>query len=169
MRLSALLDRVQVATSDDIYTLLAHDTLYVDLYASPLAEPERVYLFVDETIARAWSAALAEHSFPKMSRPHTIHISPGAPVVWDGRRCTIVYQGQTTITLSTEDQQPVELSHPYFQSLVATEKLVGLIEPPDRGSLSREVRERMAKADTAALREAYHRYMTIKPILEGTT
>ena len=169
MRLSTLLDRMQVATSDDLYTLLAQDALYVDLYASPLAEPERVHLFIDETTARAWSVALAEQPFPEMRRPHTILIEPGAPVVWDGRRCTIVYQGQTTTTLLTEDQQPVELSNAHFQSLVAAGKLTGLTEPPDRGSLSQEVRARMIQAGTARLKEAYHRYMTIKPILDGTT
>ena len=168
MRLSTLLDRIQVATSDDLYTLLAQDALYVDLYASPLAEPERVHLFIDETTARAWSVALAEQSFPEMRRPHTILIEPGAPVVWDGRRCTVVYQGQTTTTLLTEDHQPVELSNSHFQSLVAAGKLTGLTEPPDRGSLSQEVRARMIQAGTARLKEAYHRYMTIKPILDGT-
>ncbi len=168
MQLSTLLDRMDVATSDDLYTLLAQDALYVDLYASPLAESERVHLFIDEAMARAWSVALAEQSFPEMRRPHTILIEPGAPVVWDGRRCTVVYQGQTTTTLFTQDQQPVELSNSHFQSLVAAGKLMGLTEPPDRGSLSQEVRARMIQAGTARLKEAYHRYMTIKPILDGT-
>ncbi len=169
IRLSTLLDRMQVATSDDLYTLLAQDALYVDLYATPLAEPERVHLFMDEATACAWSIALAEPSFPEMHRPHIILLEPGAPVVWDGRRCTIVYQGQTTTTLLTQDQQPVELSNAHFQSLVAAGKLMGLTEPPDRGSLSQQVRARMIQASTASLKEAYHRYMTITPILDGTT
>ncbi len=167
--LNTLLDHIQVATSDDIYTLLAQDVLYVDLYASPLAEPARVHVWISEETARAWTIGLGEHSPAGMSRPHTILIEPGAPVVWDGRRCAIVYQGQTTTTLLTEDQWPVELSNSHFQSLVAAGKLTGLTEPPDRGSLSQEVRGRMIQAGTAALKEAYHRYMTIKPMLEGTT
>ena len=167
MGLSTLLSRIQVATSDDIYTLLAQDVLSVDLYASALAEPERVHLFIDEATARAWSVALGAHSFPPTSRPHTILIEPGVPVVWDGRRCTMVYQGQTTTTLLTEDQQPVELSNSHFQSLVAAGKLTGLTELPDRGSLSQEVRGRMIQAGAARLKEAYHRYITIKPMLEG--
>jgi len=167
--LRTLLDQIQVATSDDIYTLLAQDALYVDLYASPLAEPARVHVWIAEETARAWSVALGEHSPPGMSLPHTILIEPGAPVVWDGRRCTIVYQGQTTTTLLTEDQRPVELSNSHFQSLVAAGKLTGLTESPDRGSLSQEVRGRMIQAGTAALKEADHRYTTIKPMLEGKT
>jgi len=165
--LSTLLDHIQVATSDDIYTLLAQDTLYIDLYAAPLAESERVYLFIDETMARAWLVALAQHSFTDMSHPHTILVEPGAPVVWDGRRCTIMYQGQTTTTLLTDDQQPVELPNPYFQALIATGKLTGQSAPSAQGSLSQQVRERMMQADKAALTEAYRRYTIIEPALHG--
>ncbi len=165
--LSTLLDHIQVTTSDDIYTLLAQDALYIDLYAAPLAEPERVHLFINEATARAWSVALVEHSVPSLSRPHTILIEPGAPVVWDSRRCTIVYQGQTTTTLLTEDQQPVELPNPYFQALIATGKLTGQSAPPAQESLSRQVRERMMQADKVALTEAHRRYTIIEPVIHG--
>jgi putative transposase len=165
--LESLLKQVRVATSDDIYTLLATERLYIDVYAAPLADPERVHAFSDEETARAWAVALAQDSFPNMSLPHTILIEPGAPVVWDGRRCTILYQGQTTTTLLTEDQRPVELPNPHFQTLIAAGKLLGLTEPPENGSLSQEVREQMMKADKAALTEAYRRYAIIKPVLDG--
>jgi len=167
MNLDTLLGSLQRATSDDLYTLLAQEALYVDLYAAPLAEPERVYVFRDEETARAWSVALVQYSFPGVSRPPTISIEPGAPVVWDGRRCAIVYQGQTTTTLLTEDQHPVEVSNPHFQSLVAAGKLIGVRAPPAQERLNREVRERMMNADKAALTEAYRRYTIIQPVLDG--
>jgi len=165
--LDTLLKRVQVATSDDIYTLLAAEQIYIDVYAAPLAEPERVHVFCDEETARAWTVAFAQDTLSNMDRPHTILVEPGAPVIWDGRRCTIVYQGQTTTTLFTEDQRPVELPNLHFQTLVAAGKLTGLTEPPEQGSLSQEVRERMMRADKAALKEAYRRYTIIKPALDG--
>lgn len=82
IRLSALLEQLQVATSDDIYTLLAQDVLYIDLYAAPLAEPERAHLFSDEETASTWSIVLEQHTHQDRSRPHTILVEPGAPVVW---------------------------------------------------------------------------------------
>jgi len=165
--LSALLGHIQVATSDDIYTLLAQDALYIDVYAAPLADPERVHVFSDEETAGAWSIAREQHTHLGMSHPHTILVEPGAPVVWDGRCCTILYQGQTTITLLTEDQQPVELSHSHFQALVATGKLMGLTEPSTDRSLSQEVRERIMQANKTALKEAQRRYTIIQPVLSG--
>ena len=167
MTLSTLLGHIQIATSDDIYTLLAQDALYIDVYAAPLAEPEQVHVWSSEATARAWSIALLQQSVPSTSRPHTILIEPGEPVVWDGRRCTILYQGQTSITLLTEDQKPVKLSHSHFQALIAAGELTGQSAPPTQGDLSPQVRERMMQADKAALTEAYRRYTIIEPVLHG--
>src|SRR5260370_8339610 len=101
-----------------------------------------------------------------MSRPHTLLIEPGASVMWDGKPCTILYQGQPTTTLLTEDRRPLEVSHSHFQALVAQGKLVGQASPPERGSLSVQVRERMMNASHAALAEANRRYAIIQPVLE---
>jgi putative transposase len=165
--LGTLLGQIKLATSDDIYTLLAQEALYIDIYRAPLAEPERVVVWSDEKTAQAWSIARAPQTLPR-SHPHTILIEPGVPVVWDGRRCSILYQGQTTLTLLTEDQQPVELSHSHFQTLVASGKLKGLTAAPSEASLSQRVRECLMQADKAALIEANRRYSIISPVLQGS-
>src|SRR5713101_2030278 len=162
-----LLRQVARATSDDIYTLLATEQLYVDVYAAPLAEPERVHVFCDEQTARAWATALMQDAFSDRSRPHTLVVEPGASIMWDGRPCMILYQGQTTLTLLTEDRRPLEVSHAHFQALVAQGKLVGQPPPPERERLSAQVRERMMQASHAALAEANRRYAIIQPVLEG--
>ncbi len=165
--LAELLQRRDRATSDDIYTLLATEQIYVDVYAAPLAELEQVHVFCDEQTARAWATALVQDAFSDMSRRHTLLIEPGASVVWDGKPCTILYQGQTTTTLLTEDRRPLEVSNSHLQALVAQGKLIGPSRVPEGGSLSREVRERMANASHAALVEANRRYAIIQPVLEG--
>lgn len=166
MRLARLLGDLQLATSDDIYTLLAQEALYIDVFASPLAKPEQVHVWSDENTARAWSVALVQQTYPG-GHPHTILVEPGAPVVWDGRVCTILYQGQTTVTLLTESQQPVELSHSHFHALVTAGKLMGLKVPPAEGSLSQQVRECIMQADKTTLAEANRRYGIILPVLSG--
>jgi putative transposase len=94
-----LLTRVEGLRSDDIYTLIAQDQLYVDVYTVPLSEPERVHVFCDEETARAWAVTLAETELPSRSNTLTVLVQAGAPVVWDGRPWTIVNVGETTTTL----------------------------------------------------------------------
>jgi putative transposase len=65
-----LLTRVEGLRSDDIYTLIAQEQLYVDVYTIPLSELERVRVFCDEETARAWAVTLAEAHLPSMSNPH---------------------------------------------------------------------------------------------------
>ncbi len=167
MTLDELLHCVEKATSDDIYILLATEQLYIDVYAAPLAERERVHLFGSEQVARAWATALIQNTCSDQGRPPLL-IEPGAPVVWDGRSCTILYQGQTTTTLLTEGRQPVEVSNAHFQALVIQGKLIGRTSSERRG-LNVQVRERMMRASTADLAEANRRYAIIQPVLEGRT
>ena len=167
MTLDELLHCVEKATSDDIYILLATEQLYVDVYAAPLAERERVHLFGSEQVARAWATALIQNTCSDQGRPPLL-IEPGAPIVWDGRPCTILYQGQTTTTLLTEGRQPVEVSNAHFQALVIQGKLIGRTLS-ERRELNVQVRERMMRASTADLAEANRRYAIIQPVLEGRT
>jgi transposase InsO family protein len=68
LRLDALLGLLQAAgafaggsgvpgvSSDAVYALVAHGRVYVDLRAAPLAEPDRVRVFADQTAARVAAA-----------------------------------------------------------------------------------------------------------------
>jgi putative transposase len=78
-----------------------------------------------------------------------------------------LYEGQTTITLLTEDQRPVELSHSHFQALVSAGKLMGQAASAPERNVSQEVHERIMQADKAALQEANRRYAIISPVLSG--
>ncbi len=165
--LHALLHQCERATGDDIYTLLATEQLYVDVYTAPLAEPERVHIFCDKQTALAWATAIMQDDFSDRSRPHTLLVEPGAAVMWDGKLCTILYQGQTTLTLLTEDRRPLEVANSHFQALVRSGKLIGEPSPNARESLGTKARERMVKASPTALAEANRRYTIIQPVLEG--
>ncbi len=165
--LDRLLKSVKIASSDDIYTLIATERIYADIYAALFAEPDRVHLYFDEETARAWRIVLAQDSLPTIARPRTVPVEPGAPVVWDGRPWTILQQGRTTTSLLDEDKRPVELSNAHFQALVAEGKLVGVTEPPQKGSRNSEVQMRFKLADKWDLKEASDRYEIIRPVLDG--
>jgi hypothetical protein len=55
LHLDALVGQLTNASVvDDIYELIARNRIYVDLHAAPLAEPERVRVFRDADLARAY-------------------------------------------------------------------------------------------------------------------
>lgn len=55
LRLEGLLDQLTEASSDDVYSLIAGERLYVDLRVAALAEPERVHVSRDAAEAHAQS------------------------------------------------------------------------------------------------------------------
>ena len=132
--LRELLRRVEGLRSDDIYTLIAQDQLYVDVYTAPLSEPERVHVFCDEETARAWAVTHEEMHLPSRYSTRAILVQAGSPVVWDGRPWTIVNVGETATTLLNEKSAVTELPNARFEALVLQGKMVGLAVSGERGS-----------------------------------
>jgi TnsA endonuclease C terminal len=64
--LAELLNQSTGAKSDDIYTLIAQEQIYIDLNATPLAEPERCLIFRDEQTASAYRLMVEQ---PSVSLP----------------------------------------------------------------------------------------------------
>ncbi len=164
--LDELLKRMEGASSDDIYILIATEQIYVDIYTSPLAEPERVHVFCTEETARAWSVMFGQSGSTSIVGPHAVLVQAGTPIVWDGRLWTIVNVGETTTTLLAQDSGVVELPNIRFEELVSQGKLVGLTKTSEQSGPSAEVRERISKASQADLQEANRRYAIIKPVLD---
>ncbi|MFP4441469.1 MAG: TnsA endonuclease N-terminal domain-containing protein [Chloroflexaceae bacterium] len=99
--LAMLLMAFPADVRDDIYTLIAQEHLAVDVAATPLVEPERVW------IVPAGHGRSSPHTPVRSSLP-----LPGTTVLWDGVAWLILNVGTTTITLLSQDttvaQLPVE-------------------------------------------------------------
>ncbi len=164
--LDQLLGQVEGASSDDVYTLIATDRLYVDLRVTALAEPERVPVFRDEETAGAYAViAQAAMQLPTGSAGGLI-LAAGSPVLWDGRRWTVVNPGRKATSLLAEDATLVELPNTTLEALVGQGKLVGVAEPA-RAGISAEARERLAMASPDDFREANRRHAIIASVLNG--
>lgn len=101
---------------DDIYALIATRKLYVDLGTAPLAEAERVHVFVNREAAVACGhAAQAAEAPTDNCRVFTVRA--GLTVAWDGRTWTIVNPGDKTISLLGEDDALTELPASVLRSL----------------------------------------------------
>src|SRR5206468_368638 len=63
LQLAELLDTLGEARADDVYALIATDSIFVDLHVAPLAEPEQVQLFRDHETASAYALTAKAKTF----------------------------------------------------------------------------------------------------------
>jgi putative transposase len=169
IKLSELVARVIQASADDIYTLMVTKELFVDLYAAPLAEAERVRVFPDEWTARA-CLVVAETSFPPpISGPHALNIELGATFLWRSTLYTLINFDERDILLRAEKNGQSEImcwSQAELLGLVKQGEVTGISEKVPVG-MSPEVYEIIARTEPKYLKVAHERYELIKPYLEG--
>jgi hypothetical protein len=166
MALDTLLKGIKVATNDDVYTLVATERIYVDLYAAPLAEPDRVHLFSDEKIAQTYVALSSRANRREFSISNPVTIAIGAAVIWDGKGWLVANDGEKLISLLAEDGALVELPYATFESLVKQGKITGLDDNQQAG-ISAEGIQKVLSGSQKDLQEALTKYYKIRPSLEG--
>jgi putative transposase len=100
IKLNELLDRVQdIASSDDVLTLIASEQIFVDLRSDPVPEPDRVRCYRDESTARASLVVSEQIQRSASRRLKSVSIEVDTMVMWDGRPWRIVNVGETAISL----------------------------------------------------------------------
>lgn len=166
LTLAEMFRQAEGASRDDLHTLIATGQVYVDLYAAALAEPERVRVFCDEAIARAYAlinppaAEVSPLDAPRVPR------QVGTRVAWDGRCWALVNCGEMTTALLAEDRTLIELPNTTFEGLIQHGKLTAL-NGSAPGGLSAEAQELLARAGPKAFQEANRRYALLTPRLAG--
>lgn len=166
LKLDELLKCAQPASSDDIYTLIVTGQLYVNLGNVPLAEAERVSVFINEASARAY-AVMIETTSPRLSStPRPVAVAVGAMVVWDGKPWMVANVGETAITLIAGKEGLVELPQATFEALIRQSKIIGG-EKQTRSEISPEAHGLLARASVAELQEANHRAEIVRAVLAG--
>lgn len=123
MRLAQFLQAGAQITPDVVFTLLAHNRLYVDVTAAPLIEREAVYLYPDRATAEAHallsaSRGRAEGAFEGERPSEHLALTAGTRVLWDGRLWTLLNVGHTTVTLRPEEGPLLELPLASFLDLI---------------------------------------------------
>lgn len=170
IKLHTLLERLQSARSDDLYTLLATGQVYVDLKRYPLAEPEQVPVFPNRTMAQSQLIILDSLAHHPAGGFQNIRHDLGELVTWNGQPWQIINIGETETWLlfkgDGDQEKVIELSHATFQALVQAGKVTGLTSWIE-GQMSSDARSRLAQASPEALAVANRRYDTIKPVLAG--
>jgi len=147
---------VQTAWADTVYTMIATSVLYVDIRAVPLAEPERVSLFLDRQQAQLFPSAGKQ---PDM-RPHVLDIRSGTSVLWDGTTWNVLNIGNTTVALLSAHGDLLDVPHEAFCTLMQQGKLQGVSTQHLEGK-RKEAHTRLAQASPSDLQEANRRYAFI--------
>jgi transposase InsO family protein len=161
--LDELLRFAHGASSDEIYTLIATEHLYVEVRAAPLAEPEQVRVFRDEETARAHTVIAETTRQALADELRSVHVAIGASILWDASYYTIVNVGESTVALLAEDGDVVELLHATFETLVRQGKLTG--PPEEKQGFHPQVQELLSRASPQDFQEANRRYTIIAPRL----
>jgi len=123
IRLAQLLQDGPQTMPDAVFTLLAHNHLYVDVTARPLIERDVVFLFPDRATAEAHALLAASHgraeaAFEGDRASQHLALTANTRVLWDGRLWTLLNLGHTTVTLRPEEGPLLELPLTSFLDLI---------------------------------------------------
>jgi putative transposase len=153
------------ATRDDVFMLVAHEEVYVDLAASSLRDAAGVQLFADRETAAGFRHSAKESA--GWNRRHTIDTSIGSIIQWDGRGWMVANIGETTLSLTGEKDAFIELPISTFEKLVREGRIAG-VEFKQEADEHPEVKRRLSLASKDDFAEANRRMLVVKSVMHGT-
>ncbi|MEL7244809.1 MAG: TnsA endonuclease N-terminal domain-containing protein, partial [Cyanobacteria bacterium J06573_2] len=166
IKLLELLSYSDEIRSDDIYTLIAREAIYVDLNNTLLAEPNKCPIFLDKQTQKAYSLMLSTSSYIDDIDSPVINLTIGESIIWDGKALVILHVGETKITIKGEEDKLIELKREQFESLVKQGKITNLSPKPQQ-TITAYAWDKFYQASPQDQAEALRRYKTIKPYLQG--
>lgn len=170
IRLSELLQKAtgleKGIICDHIYAMIATGQLYADLRASPLAEPEQVFIFRDIEEATA-HALVQSHIVARTDlQANCVVINAGVHILWDGRPWTIVNRGTEQTALLSAQGDLIQLPNSAIERLVREQKITEVI-PTAKTDPTSKIMDLLSRASLEDFREANRRYAIITPRLAG--
>ena len=154
------------ATTDEIYLLLVTNAIFIDLCATPLTDPDRVHIYLDQDAAFAFSQIVRFRAPSPADGLSSYEISEGAELSWDGKRWRIINLGQSKVSLLDDQDCCRELPQSAFDELIKRGSLQ-IIAPTSPQFSWEKASKFISQASPGALREATRRYRMIEPYLHG--
>ena len=118
--------------ADDIYVLIIKGSVFVDLTAAPLAEPEKVGVFLHKEHFEMYSNVINCEGYT--TYPSTISLKVGFKILWDGHIWTIINIGDSSISLISDNnynEVPIDLFHKLInEGKIVSEQTDKLCESP---------------------------------------
>jgi transposase InsO family protein len=159
-----------VATPDDIFSLIAFERIYVDLQTNLLPNPEKVKVFVSEETAKAYSNVIGTgriNATPQScSRPNAVEVKSNCEILWDGRGWKILNVGEFNITLINESDETLQIQKRIFESFVKNGDIVGVNSLDEKSDFSPKIREIFSKSSVKDFKTANYRAEIVKAFLK---
>ncbi len=157
--LSELLEYVERYSPDDIFQLIAHNELYVNLHFHSIVEQDRTQVYTCAEHATDFQPSVPEQE------KSAVTLEPGAQLIWDGKLFHIVNIGEISIWLQNEQNVMTTLDNAVFEELVKTGTIKGLTNGLKNG----DIFELLCHKGPVAHAEANKKYAVIAPYLSGNS
>lgn len=153
------------ATSDDIYALIASQTIYVDLYRVRFSNPHDVRVFQNRDVAVAYGQALELNEPLKPEGFQKVTISIGVRLDWNGRIWEVINTGSTETSLRPTDGPIMQISNGQLDTLIAAGKISSVQLNTTRDDRQDAIKEILSQASPQDMEKARQRYEEIQPYL----
>lgn len=166
IKLKELVYRIeQIASLDQIYSLIINGEIYVDLDLLPITESERIRVFSNKNVAISYTEPLEVSTNNLLQNQNIIDISIGMAITWDGKLWKIVNVGSTMISLLGNNYAFTEIPIAVFEALTKEGKITGFsINENDNSS---RIASLLMQASLQDLSEANRRNEIVCKFLSG--
>lgn len=145
--LQDILERGRVSP-DNVFTLIAHRLLIVDIENELLSEPGFTNVCRDALSADVYRQQKRMPDKAPLGPSQAIVLAPGAPVMWDGCPWRILNVGKVDVFLEAENRDISGVRLDVFQSLVTKGAITGLpVEADQHRKLAETIMKRAAPID----------------------
>ncbi|MBS1811314.1 MAG: DDE-type integrase/transposase/recombinase [Acidobacteria bacterium] len=147
------------ASVDDIYMLIATQTVFVDLAEAPLTQSDRVKVFTDAETARLFQGVIQYRAISEI--PKYVDLAIGGQLQWDGQGMRVLNVGETMIGVLHERNGFTEIPIAVFEDLVQNGRFKG-VPSDNKTSIHPDAVKKLLIAGEAALTQANQRSAFIK-------
>lgn len=163
--LEDLLNEQSSYTTDDIYTLIAIDEVFVDINNYLIIDFDKFPIFLNKQTFEAYQNI--DRAFkPLLLKPSTIDVQIGNKVNWDGNVCTIINVGENLVTILNNNEELTELPRLVFENLIK-DGSIREIETYIENEKELEINNIIKGANEKDLEEANRRYFVVQGMLSG--
>jgi putative transposase len=151
-----------IATPDQIFFLIADETVYVDLSSAPLAEPDKVIVFPSKDVTLDIGRDKDASQQPLHSGTQTFET--GTSLDWDGRRWRIANMGEHQVYLLGEPGDFMEVPVAAFEALARQGRILRTDADQQYGS---SISHKLRQANERDLKIANERVKLVRLYLSG--